>query len=67
MDDSIKSIAVVAIISFCLSACGGESSGESTGSISSGGSADLSLLSDTAKRGYAIYIDPAYCSRWQLL
>ena len=33
MNDFIKSIAVVAIISFCLSACGGESSGESTVSI----------------------------------
>ncbi|NNC68062.1 MAG: hypothetical protein HKN83_08525 [Gammaproteobacteria bacterium] len=55
MDGIIKSIAVMAIISFCLSACGGESSGESTGSMSSGGVANLSQLSDEAKRGYALY------------
>ena len=55
MNCIIKSIALVAIISFCLSACGGESSGESTGSMSNGGVADLTLLSDAAKRGYAIY------------
>lgn len=58
MNGIFKSIAVVAIISFCLSACGGESSGESTGSMtggSGGGSANLSQLSAEAKRGYAIY------------
>ena len=55
MNGIIKSIAVMAVISFCLSACGGESSGESTGSMSSGGVANLSQLSDEAKRGYAIY------------
>jgi hypothetical protein len=59
MNCVIKSIAVIAIISFCLSACGGESSGESSGAMPSGG-LDTSLLSDTAKRGHAIYVDPAY-------
>ena len=55
MNGILKSIAVVAIVSFFLSACGGESSGESTGSMSSGGVANLSQLSDAAKRGYALY------------
>lgn len=61
MNGIFKSIAVVAIILFCLSACGGESSGESTGTM--GGGADLSLLSESAQRGHGIYTDPEYaCS-----
>ena len=56
MNGILKSIAVVAIVSFFLSACGGESSGESSGTMSSGGgSANLSQLSAEAQRGYALY------------
>ena len=55
MNGIIKSIAVIAIISFCLSACGGESSGESSGVMPNGGTANLSQLSEEAKRGYALY------------
>jgi mono/diheme cytochrome c family protein len=60
MNGIIKSIAVVAIVSFFLSACGGESSGESTGTMPSGGGLSDALLSDQAKRGLAIFQDPAY-------
>ncbi len=59
MNGIIKSIAVLAVISFCLSACGGESSGESTGSMPSA-SLTTEFLSDAAKRGHDIYVDPAY-------
>ena len=59
MKGILKSIAVVAIISFCLSACGGESSGESSGTMSNSGGLDLSQLSDAAKRGHDYYFDPA--------
>ena len=58
MKGIIKCFALVAIITSFLSACGGESSGDSTGTMNSG--LDLSLLSDAAVRGYAIYQDPAY-------
>lgn len=58
MNSIAKCFAVVAIITFGLSACGGESSGESTGTMSGG--LDLSLLSPEAVSGYAIYVDPAY-------
>lgn len=60
MKGIIKSIAVVAVMSFFLSACGGESSGESTGTMPSGGGLNTALLSDAAKRGHDIYVDPAY-------
>ena len=55
MNGILKSIAVVAIVSFFLSACGGESDGESSGTMSGGGAADTSQLSATALSGYAIY------------
>gem|GEM_PF-6832236 len=58
MNGIIKSIAVVAIISFFLSACGGDSDGESSGTMAGG--SDLSLLSESAKRGHKIYVDPEY-------
>lgn len=58
MNGIIKSIAIVAVVSLFLSACGGESSGESTGTMSGG--SDLSLLSESAKRGHSIYVDPSY-------
>jgi mono/diheme cytochrome c family protein len=62
MNGIIKSIAVVAIISFFISACGGESSGESSGEMPTSGNSGLNtaLLSDTAKRGHDIYVDPGY-------
>ena len=58
MNGILKCFAFVAIITSVLSACGGESSGESTGTMSGG--LDLSLLSEAAVRGYAIYQDPTY-------
>lgn len=62
MNSIAKYFAVMAIIVLGLSACGGESSGESTGTMAPS-SVDLSLLSAAAVRGYAIYEDPAYaCS-----
>ncbi|MFK7816526.1 MAG: hypothetical protein AB8B92_09325 [Gammaproteobacteria bacterium] len=62
MNGILKSIAAMAIISFCLSACGGESSGESSGDMPNSGNSGLNtaLLSDTAKRGHDIYVDPGY-------
>lgn len=62
MNGILKSIAVVAIVSFFISACGGESDGESTGTMSGGGSngLDTSQLSDTAMLGYEVYTDSAY-------
>ncbi len=62
MNGIIKSIAAMAIISFCLSACGGESSGESSGDMPNSGNSGLNtaLLSDSAKRGHDIYVDPGY-------
>ncbi len=63
MNGILKSIAVVAIVSFFLSACGGESSGESSGTMDLGGGLSDALLSESAKRGLAIYQDPNYaCS-----
>ncbi len=52
----------MAIVSFCLSACGGESSGESTGEMPSNNDSGLNtaLLSDAARRGHDIYVDPSY-------
>ncbi len=61
MNSIAKCIAVVAIVAFGLSACGGETSGESTGAMNNG--LDLSLLSEAAVRGHAIYENPNYsCS-----
>ena len=60
MNGILKSIAVVAIVSFFLSACGGESSGESSGTMPTNGGLVDTLLSDSAKAGLAIYTDPAY-------
>ena len=61
MNSIAKCFAVVAIITFALSACGGESSGESSGTMSN--PINLSQLSATAIRGFSIYEDPAYaCS-----
>ncbi|MGI9227349.1 MAG: hypothetical protein ACR2PU_01020, partial [Gammaproteobacteria bacterium] len=61
MNSIAKCFAVVAIITFALSACGGETSGESSGTMSN--PINLSQLSATAIRGFSIYEDPAYaCS-----
>ena len=60
MNGILKSIAVVAIVSFFLSACGGESSGESNGTMPSGGGLDTSQLSPAALRGHDIFVDPTY-------
>lgn len=58
MNNIAKCFAVVAIITFGLSACGGESSGESTGSMGTT-QLDLSRLSAAAVAGHAIYEDPS--------
>ncbi len=60
MKGILKSIAIVAIVSFFLSACGGESSGETSGDMPSGGGLDTSQLSAEALRGHDIYVDPTY-------
>ena len=60
MNGILKSIAVVAIVSFFLSACGGESSGESSGTMDMSGGLSGALLSDAGQRGLAIFQDPQY-------
>ncbi len=61
MNGIIKCFVLMAIVAFGLSACGGESSGESTGNMATG--PDLSLLSPAATLGFSIYEDSAYaCS-----
>ncbi len=61
MNSITKCFAVVAIITFTIGACGGETSGESSGAMSN--PINLSQLSPAAVRGFSIYEDPAYaCS-----
>ncbi len=60
MNGILKSIALVAVVSFFLSACGGESSGDSSGTMSTGGGLSGALLSDAGQRGLAIFQDSQY-------
>ncbi|MEM7401690.1 MAG: hypothetical protein AAF304_07055, partial [Pseudomonadota bacterium] len=60
MNGILKSIALVAIVSFFLSGCGGESSGESSGTMTTGSGLDTSQLSPAALRGHDIFVDPSY-------
>ena len=59
MNGIFKCFALVAIIVFGLSACGGESSGESSGNMGNT-PLDTSLLSATALAGHAIYESPTH-------
>ncbi len=59
MNGIVKCIAVVLVITFGLNACGGESSGESSGTMTN---TDTSGLSAAAVRGIAIYEGSNGCS-----
>ncbi len=61
MKGILQCAVVLAVILFGLSACGGESSGESTGEMTDAFScANFTNLSAQAAAGCSIYIDPVY-------